>query len=518
MYTHTFAVLIRTRGLRSLLTGTFLLALAITGVSAQEEKGVRAESVTAVALRELKTDLDIIIGDPNFRNAVVGATVMSLQKNEALYQSNESKSLIPASTLKLVTTAAALEYLGPDFTYTTTVFLDGAIRRGEFSGNIFVRGAGDPSMSTFYMDNPLEIFERWADAFDSLGIRMIRGNIIGDDSYFDDKTWGTGWAWDDILHPFSAQVSALSFNDNKIDFTIRPGRTPGTPADIRMYPDNAYMTVINNVITVSPGEPTNIHPLREAYSNVIELTGTIELDTTGYAEPASQSVTVDDPTQFMMSLFKQVLENRGIRVQGGVFDIAEWDDEVHYTELRPICYYTSPPLRQIIKVVNTSSHNLAAEMLLKTIAKEATGTGSFEKGAEMLRNYLAQYGIPQESVSIVDGSGLSRMNLLTPRQLTILLAAVYRSRYRNDYLASLAVPGQPGTLASRMKGTRAEQNVLAKSGSLENVCSLSGYVFSRDKEPLAFSIILNNFTVPQSLARNLQDLFIMRLASFSRKQ
>lgn len=515
----TQQVFVRVRGFSSLLAGTFLLVvLSTTVLAAQEEKGVKTESASVIALRELKTDLDIIVGDPNFRNAIVGANVTSLQKSETLYQFNESKSLVPASNLKLITTAAALEYLGPDFTYTTTVFLDGSIRRGEFSGNVFVRGAGDPSMSTFYLDNPVEILERWADAFDSLGIRVIRGNIIGDDSYFDEKTWGPGWGWDDILYPFSAQVSALSFNDNKIDFTIRPGRFAGEPAVVKMYPDNAYMTVINNILTVAPGEPTNIHPVREAYSNVIELTGTIELDTTGRAQPIAQPVTVDDPTQFMMGLFKQILENRGIRVQGGVFDIAEWDDEVKYTELRPVCYYTSPPLRQIIRVVNATSHNLAAEILLKTIAKEATGVGSFEKGAEVLRNYVAQYGIPQESVAIVDGSGLSRLNLLTPRQITIVLAAMYRSRYRNDYMGSLAVPGQPGTLASRMKGSRAEQNVFAKSGSMENVCSLSGYVFSRDKEPLAFSIILNNFTVPQSLARNLQDLFIMRLASFSRKQ
>jgi D-alanyl-D-alanine carboxypeptidase/D-alanyl-D-alanine-endopeptidase (penicillin-binding protein 4) len=514
----TQRVFLHFRGFSSFLAGTlFLVALSTISV-AQEEKGAKAESISAMALRELKTDLDIIVGDPNFRNAIVGANVVSLQKNEPLYQYNESKSLVPASNLKLITTAAALEYLGSDFTYTTTVFLDGTIRRGEFSGNVFVRGAGDPSMSTFYMDNPVEILERWAEVFDSLGIRTIRGNIIGDDSYFDDKTWGPGWAWDDILYPFSAQVSALSFNDNKIDFTIRPGRSAGEPAIVTMYPDNAYMTVINNVLTVAPGEPTSIHPLREAYSNVIELTGTIELDTTGRAHPIVQPVTVDDPTQFMMGLFKQTLEDRGIRVQGGVFDIAEWDDVVKYTELRPICYYTSPPLRQIIRTVNITSHNLAAEMVLKTIAKEVTGIGSFEKGTEVLRNYAAQYGISQESVSIVDGSGLSRLNLLTPRQITLLLGAMYRSRYRNDYIASLAVPGQPGTLASRMKGSRAEQNVFAKTGSLENVCSLSGYVFSRDKEPLAFSIILNNFTVPQSLARNLQDLFIMRLASFSRKQ
>lgn len=496
---------------------SLLVLTAASALSAQEEKGVRPESNAASAVRELKTDLDIIVNDPSFRNSLIGIQVVSLQKNEPIYQYNESKSMVPASGMKLITTAAALEYLGPDFSYTTTVFLDGTIRRGEFTGNVFVRGAGDPTMSSFYHDNPMDIFERWADVFDSLGIRIIRGNIIGDDSYFDDTRWGPGWAWDDIPYPFSAQISALSFNDNKVDFSIQPGRAPGDPAVIAMYPNNEYITVVNNVLTVSPGEPASVHVLREAYSNVVELTGTVELDTSRSREPIVQEVTVDDPTLFMMSLFKQTLENRGIRIQGGVFDIAEWDDRLNYTELRPVCYYTSPPLKEIIRIINTTSHNFCAEMLLKTIAKEATGIGSFEKGEEVLRSYLSRYSIPEESVSIADGSGLSRFNLITPRQFTTLLGALYKSRYRDIYTASLAVPGQPGTLESRMKGTRAEQNVLAKTGSMNNVSSLCGYVFSRDREPFAFAIIMNNFTVAQSLARNLQDLFIMRIASFSRK-
>lgn len=505
-----------------------LLVLAVlfyahsTTLRAQGERGpqstqTKVERPVATPLQELKTDLDVILNDPNFRNAVIGAHVVSLQKNDVLYKSNESKSLVPASNMKLITTAAALEYLGPEFTYTTTVFLDGSLRRGEFSGNVFVRGAGDPSMSTYFLTNPMEIFERWADAFDSLGIRVIRGNIIGDDSYFDNTTWGPGWAWDDILYPFSSQVSALSFNDNKVDFQLLPGSEPGTPALVAMQPNNAYMTVINNVLTGQIGETSNIVPLREAYSNVVELTGFIEPDTTNTPAPVLQTVTVDNPTQFMMNLLKQTLESRGIRVLGGVFSIDEWDDRVNYTTLSPLCYYTSPPLGQIVRVINTTSHNLAAEMLLKTMAKEITGTGSFDKGCEVLRNFIAHYGIAQESVSIVDGSGLSRSNLLTPRQITTVLAAMYRSRYRTDFVNSLAVPGQIGTLATRMQDSRAEQNVQAKTGSMGHVCSLSGYVTSRDKEPLAFSLILNNFTVPQSLARNLQDLFVMRLASFQRK-
>lgn len=479
-----------------------------------EEKNVKVSQT----LHELQDDLNVIVNDPTFNNATIGVCVQSLKTGEYFYRHEENKVLLPASNVKLLTTSAALEYLGKDFTFTTGVYLDGTLKKGgEFVGNVIIRGAGDPTMSEYFYEEPQEIIEKWANALDSIGVRSIRGDIIGDDSYFDHQSWGVGWAWDDISYPFSAQVSALSFNDNIVELVVSSGNKVGDAAEVFVQPENVYLTINNHVKTVSAGGGTDLNAVRKGYSSVVDLTGTFAYDSSGVRKPISVSVTVDNPALFTVSLFKQALEKREIKIRGGMFDSEEWGDKINYAELRLACTHTSPPLSEVIKVINTMSHNLASEMLMKTLAKETSGIGSFEKGVEKLKQYSSQAGISPENIALVDGSGLSRLNLLSAKQFVTLLGYVHRSEYRGIFYESLAIPGEKGTLSARMKNTRAEHSVHAKTGSMNNTCSLSGYVTTRDDEALAFSIILNNFTVPQSLARNLQDLLCMRLASFSRK-
>jgi D-alanyl-D-alanine carboxypeptidase/D-alanyl-D-alanine-endopeptidase (penicillin-binding protein 4) len=470
-------------------------------------------------LRELQSDIDALLANPDFANAFIGMAVQSIESGEYMYRRNEAKNFLPASSLKLLTTAAALEYFGPDFRYTTRVFLDGEMQaNGEFVGNIIVRGSGDPSLSSFFYDDPMDIIESFSKKLDSLGIRTIRGNIIGDAAYFDDVHFGPGWAWDDEIYPYSAQVAALAFNDNKVDIIIYPSKIPGEPARAVVEPENSYVRVMNNVVTGGVMEVTEITPIREQHSNIIELQGKIAADTSRNVSPYTLSITVDDPTLFFLNMLKQSLESRKIRFRGALLDGNDWNERIDYTQLSPVAEHVSPPLLKIVQVTNTFSHNLCAEMLLKTIAKESSGEGSFLKGADQLKRFAATIGISPESMIVVDGSGLSRMNAMTPQQFVTLLAAMYRSENSKDFQASLAVPGAPGTLRGRMTQSRAEKSVKAKSGSLTGISTLCGYVTTRDNEVLAFAIMINNYTVPDSLARNLQDLLCMRLASFSRKQ
>ncbi|MES2765751.1 MAG: D-alanyl-D-alanine carboxypeptidase/D-alanyl-D-alanine-endopeptidase [Bacteroidota bacterium] len=521
---------------RFLLRNILVLSLAAIswqeGFSAQvlKEKGItRADSLKTEKpverriprpspMRELQSDIDGLLANPDFSNAFVGIAVQGIESGEYIYRKNETKNFLPASTLKLLTTAAAFEYLGKDFRYTTRVFLDGELQAsGEFEGNIIIRASGDPSMSSYFYADPTDIIEEFAAKLDSAGIRSIRGNIIGDDSYFDNVPFGPGWAWDDEIYPYSAQVNALSINDNKVDITVIPGKIAGDPARILVTPEVSYVRVLNNVTTAQFNEPTDIVPIREVHSNVIELQGRIAASLEKTPEPYVISVTIDNPTLFFLSLLKQSLEKRGIRFRGALLDGDDWNDRIDYTELPLICEHVSPPLFQIIKVTNTFSHNLCADMLFKTIAKEGTGEGSFLKGSEQVERFAARIGLSPESMNIVDGSGLSRMSMVTPQQFVTLLSAMYRSDNRKEFTASLPIPGEPGTLRGRMTQSRAEKSVIAKTGSLNNISTLSGYVTTRDKEVLAFSIMMNNYTVPDSMARNLQDLLCMRLASFSRK-
>lgn len=469
--------------------------------------------------QELQNDIRAIVDNPDFSNAFIGICVQSLENGDYLYRRNDTKNFIPASLQKILTTSAALEYLGKDFRYKTKLYLDGNLSsNGEFKGNLIIKGAGDPTFNEYFYENPAEIIEEFISKLDSTGIRAIRGNIIGDDYYFDEQYYAPGWAWDDFIYSYSPQVNSISIYDNKIDLTIIPADSIGKPARILIYPDNSYIQVINNIKTVSIAQTTQIEPVREQNTNIIELKGNIPIDTSKQKENLKISVTIDNPTLFFLNLFKDALNRHQLRFRGALFDISDWNETIDYSSLNPLFIHESHPLSDIIYLTNKVSHNLSADMLLKNIAKITTGTGSFAKGIEQVKKFISTKGINPENISIVDGSGLSRYNLISPNYIVTLLSAMHHSEMRAIFLNSFAVPGGLGTLGNRLTGSLAEKSVKAKTGTMNNVSNICGYITTRDREALAFCIMLNNFTVPQSLARNLQDLICMRLASFSRKR
>lgn len=500
----------------------------LVSISAQEARltlpcgnGFQSSDTTLpLAIRELRNDLNQLLGDSAANSTSVGVFVYSLKNKELLYARNECKAMIPASNMKLFTTVGALEYLGEDFRFTTSLFLDGIVRtNGEYVGNIIIRAAGDPSMSSFFYPDPMTLIQSWCKALDSLGIRTVLGNIVGDDSYFDDAPLGAGWSWDDIPYTYSAQIAALSFNDNKIDIVVRSADTPGKPVETEVAPTTPYVRIDNRLLTVRSDSTRSIDFYRAMHSNTIELVGAFPLDTTPTRGQRTLSVTIDNPTQFTLTLFKQALKEQGIPVFGTTMDIRQrsGSNKVSYNELRPVAHFTSPPLKEIVRVVNTHSHNLCAEMLLRTIGKEVSGKGSAEEGINAIKKLCKERGVDLEGASFADGSGLARSNIVSARQIGSLLIAAYHSKYRSSFMRSLGSPTEKGTLSGRMKGSLAEKVVRAKTGSLGGISALSGYLTSRDQEPLVFSMIFNNFTLPQSKIRAIQDAICMRLASFSRK-
>ena len=498
-----------------------LFAIFFTGANLfSQVKGdsvIRREIIRPSPLQELKNDLDALLDNPDFSNANVGVAVLSLESGEYFYRKNENKNFIPASTQKLITTAAALEFLGPDFRFYTNLYLDGEIQEnGEFLGNIIIRGSGDPTLSEYFTDEPSEIIQEWVDVLDSLGITSIRGNIIGDDSYFDDHYYAPGWSWDDMTYPYSSQVNAISFYDNKIDLHVFPGDSLNPVASVSMFPENTYVQIINNVRTAQHGEASEIGIIREARTNIIELYGNIARDTSVRDYRMDLAVTIHNPTRFILNLFKNSLERRQIRFRGALFDINDWHEKIRYVDMNPVHVRESKPVAEIIGITNRESHNLCADILLKTIGKETRGEGSFSAGTEQLENFCMMSGINTDNIKLVDGSGLSRYNLMSPAYQIALLSAVYRSPYSDYFINSLARPGENGTLERRMTRSLAENSVFAKTGTMNNISNICGYIETRDDEMLAFSIMMNNFTVPQSLSRTLQDLICMRLASFKR--
>ncbi len=513
---HPSAIGIRMRyGLR-LLTALVLSAQAV--VWAQQAESLPGppsaqRNGSRHVLSTLQRDIDAILADRNFADASWGISVVSCDNGEVLYSHNEKRNRQVASNIKLLTTATALRRLGSEFQYTTELYMGGSVApNGELSGNLVVRCSGDPSLSPIFGVDPREIIRGWGRKLDSLGIRSVQ-NVLVDASNFDDIPYAPGWAWDDEPFGFNAQISAAAIYDNSVEITVTPGKTPGAPVSIDISPSTAYVTLKVTAITSRGDSASTIDISRERGSGMIVVDGNIASGSDPYVE----HISVENPALFFATLVKEELSRFGIVVHGAPYNAAEYPAPFTYAALRKIDAYRSLLLRDIVATTNKLSLNLAAEMLVKKLGREYLGIGSTEAGVEVIQRMLAETGIDSEHIRLYDGSGLSRQDMIAPADMTSLLRWAYRSPIATDFMRSLATAGVDGTLANRLRGTLAERNVIGKTGYLSGIRALSGYARTRDGELLAFSIIINNYSVPTSIVNTAQDLILMRLASFSRK-
>jgi len=465
------------------------------------------------SVSEFWSQMNDIFNDPNFSNSQWGVVIQSLETGEYLYKRNEDKLFIPASDLKLFTTSAGLITLGSEYRFKTNLYMNGYVDGSILKGDVVVQGRGDPTISErFYNGNMLKIYQDWADSLLNIGIDEITGNIVGDDNAFDDLGLGAGWAWDYESNWFAAPTSAISFNDNCVDIVVTVNKKSHLP-EVNVLPDTKYVIILNKAITVPRDSSTNIETFREPGTNVITVFGTIRDN----SDSVKTFVTVNNPTQYAMVVLKDVLKRRGILIDGYPIDVNDMTSTPDYGKMKLIFTQYSPSLKEIIKVTNKQSQNLYAEQLLKTIGLETRGFGTIANGIITESRVLRDMGINPESMNIVDGSGLSRLDLATPRQIVALLSYMYKSRYFIPFFNSLPIAGVDGTLGDRMQNGKAQGKIRAKPGFLEGVRNLSGYAFTGDNEPIAFSLVVNNFSVPVKLADNIQDLVCLRIANFKRK-
>ena len=490
-----------------------ILIVASLKVFSQETVKDTTARYAYSTIPEFWAQMNDIFDDPNFGNAEWSVVIQSLETGEYFYKRNEDKLLIPASNLKLFTTAAGLILLGHDYRFKTNLFINGKIDGSVLKGDLVVQGRGDPTISgRFYDDDMLKVYNNWADSLLNLGIDEITGNLIGDDNAFDEQGLGTGWRWDYESNWFAAPSSAISFNDNCVDVIVYVNKETKQP-EVKILPNTKYIIVINKVATVPADSTTSINVYRDVGTNVVTVFGTIKNN----SDSVKTYVTVNNPTQYAMVVLKDVLKKKGITIDGYPIDVDDISAPLDYSKMVPLFTQYSPPLREIIKVINKNSQNLFAEQLLKTIGLETRGFGSAHNGIAAEYNLFKEMGINPEGMNIVDGSGLSSLNLVTTRQIVTLLSYMYKSKYFIPFYNSLPIAGVDGTLGDRMQNTKAQGRVRAKPGFLENVRALSGYALTGDNEPVAFSIIVNNFIVPVKLAENIQDLVCLRLANFKRK-
>lgn len=439
--------------------------------------------------------------------------VRSLDTGETLFALNADRLTMPASNMKILTAAAAAEILGWDYRFTTTLETSAPVEKGVLRGDLFIRGSGDPTISS-RSDRVNAVLFEWIVALREAGITEIAGRIVGDDQAFDDEGIGDGWAWDYLQYGYAAPVGALQFDENVARMTIAPAASPGEPAIVSLPAGTGY-TLLNHATTGEAGSRITLDYRRHPASPVLELTGSIPAD----AEPVTRTVAVINPTIYFAQSVKDALVAAGIPVQGEAVD---YDDvAIELTEAngerRVLAETLSPPLSEMATVLMKVSQNQYAETFLKAIGASGGGIGTTSGGRTAVRETLSAWGIPDDSYVMYDGSGLSRYNYVTPRTVTTVLERMYRDpRHQRNFLLTLPVAGRDGTIATRMQRSLAEANATAKTGSIANVRSLSGYVRTRDGEMLVFSILANDFPIPAATVNWIADLAVEILAAFSR--
>ncbi len=448
--------------------------------------------------------IEALLADKTLQTGFQGLLIQSLKDHTTLYERNADKVFLPASNNKLLTSGAALTLLGPSFFYTTRVVA--AVppdRKGVLHSDLTLVGSGDPVLSSADLTD-------LAHSLKAAGIKRIEGAVTGDDSLFDLQRLGDGWTWDDEPFYYSAQVSALNLNENLVSVRVLPGMKEGDPVRVLVTPTEKYMTIRNLAKTAVAKTKSSILVDRLRGQNILIVTGAVAVDTTEQDAP-KVAVTVDDPTQFTLTVFREALAREGIRVGGKRFTTP--------SSTVTLAQHSSVPLSEILKLLNKPSDNLIAECLLKTVGafKKGKGTaGADGTGAQTARDLFKSIGMDVTHLNQSDGSGLSRFNFVSPRDFVQLLTYLHNQSSFPVLYESLPIAGVDGSLRNRLKNSAATGNCHAKTGYISRASSLSGYITTKDNEMLVFSILMNNHLSSNALPVSIQDKIMLLLANYSR--
>src|SRR5438128_2142882 len=482
-----------------------LASLTISSSVAAQTSAARPR--TAPLRGSLEHRLAQLIDAPPFDRATWGIYVVD-DRGRVLYQRNADRFSVPASNTKLVVTAAAAVLLPPDYRVKTSLYVNGRVEDVVLDGDLIIYGRGDPTWSARCYsvdtlapgacDSTFTAIDAMADSVRAHGIRRITGKLIGDGSYFEPTLIHYGWnAWD-LTWWYAAPVSGLGFHDNSVDFQIAPGPAVDAPPAISWVPDLGLITFENRARTV-PAESTSTigdNFFRSGGGWSIRAEGTVPLG----KKPWTENVALPDPNAYAARALAASLARRGVAVEGGA---ASTTDSLAYRTVRccgpALLEYSGRPLPDIIFPILNSSQNWFAEMLLKILGRELRGEGSWRAGLDVERRFLIDsVKIDSTAFALEDGSGLAAGNLVTPHTFAQLLAYMHRHPKGAAFVAALPHAGQPGALLKRFVGTPLEGRVIAKTGSINRVNSLSGYIERPDGRTITFSVQANSHDVSYS--------------------
>lgn len=459
--------------------------------------------------------VDSIFSDTLFAGANWGVEIKSLESGRILYQRNAGKMFVPASNMKLVTSTAALETLGPGWRYRTAVAAGGPVSGGVLRGDLVVVGSGDPTIAAdFQNGDPLAVFRAWADSLRAHGVTRITGRVVGDDDVFDDLPYGRGWAWDDMDAYYSAEIGGLEYNLGVVGVSVAPGASPGSAGQVTLIPATRYTPVENRTRTLAGAPVVEVEGTRPEQGTGIVVAGDVPRDTTA----VRTDVAVRNNTAYFVTVLRETLLAAGIRVDGAAVDQDDLTVANRSARRDTLFVHSSAPLAEILPGFLKPSQNQVGELLLKTMGRAFRGQGTAAAGIAVVDSLHRTWGLPRRKLAQADGSGLSRYNLVAPELLVALLEHMVGSANYQTFYAALPIAGVDGTLAGRMKGTPLQGNVHAKTGTVSNVRSLSGYLTTAAGERMVFSMIVNHHTVSSRDADRLAEAALLRLYNLPRSR
>jgi D-alanyl-D-alanine carboxypeptidase/D-alanyl-D-alanine-endopeptidase (penicillin-binding protein 4) len=492
-------------------------------------------AATTRTLAELQTRISQVLRKPEFAPAMVGIKVTSLETGRVLFEENANKLLRPASNMKIYTVAAALDRLSPDFRFITSVYApakpDG---NGVIKGDLTIYGRGDPSIAArFQSGNYFKGIDDLAARIAATGVKRVEGDLVGDETYFTGPQYGSGWEWEDLQWYYGAEVSALTVNDNALDLFVKPGGQVGAPAVITTGPPDPLLRIVNKVVTGTRGTKRDLNAYRALAGDLLEITGSIAIDDKGY----TSGIGISRPALLFAYLLRASLSQHGVTVKGKTRTIDARPaagfvvQPLNTTVISPesarveIATMQSVPFSVIAAQTLKPSQNLYTEIILRTlgiVVPPAVSTPNIDRtseseGLEVVKTFLREASINPSSLVLSDGSGLSRNDMITAEATIQLLTYMHRHRYASVFRDALPIAGVDGTLRNRFKGTPAENNLRAKTGTLSSASSLSGYVRDAAGEELAFSIMVNNYPQDADVRASCIEPIAVLLASFAGK-
>lgn len=464
--------------------------LAGPAVAQSPRPNARGRLVAAPSAR-LAARLRPLLDAPPFDRSLWGIAVLD-PAGRLVFERNGDRLFVTASAVKVVVAATAAALLPENYRFRTSVYAAGGVVDGEVRGDLVLYGRGDPALSGRYHASPLGAFEELADTLRARGVTRIAGDVVADASWFDSLTVHPSWEAYDLMYWFAAPVTAIAFSDNAVDVSVTPGSVGGPPL-VSFAPDLGPVRFRNFALTAPAGARNTFDFHRQPGTNDLWAAGELPVD----GRPYSDNIAVADGPLWAATAFVRALQNRGITVGGVPRRTFDSTASAAARTRGALADHWSAPLDDLLKPILAVSHNWYAEMLLRTLGREVGAGGTWEDGLAVERGLLRDsFGIDTTQFHLVDGSGLSHHNLVSPRAFVTLLRAVRQHPRGARFLDALAVPGRTGTLRTRFRFAAPAGRVRAKTGSIGNTNSLVGYLETGDGGYWTFAILLNNHVLP----------------------